>query len=203
MTARSSGLRLALAALLGAVTAIGIAWFAATPEGWLPFVAFSDNCMERMRGSASADILGMTISQPILPAPNAVRLVDTLKYEPWRRMVLPSLADGRGYDRWVLHTRGFPFRCFAAGDYYPRNGAHQPIGWLNPGGRFQIATIPMWRGLFASSAVWMLPWLYLFFAHGAVRRYLWERRRPGLCPHCRYDLLHDYAGGCPECGWNR
>jgi hypothetical protein len=28
-------------------------------------------------------------------------------------------------------------------------------------------------------------------------------RRLGLWPACRYDLRHDLAPGCPECGWGR
>lgn len=34
-----------------------------------------------------------------------------------------------------------------------------------------------------------------FSARGAVRR--------GHCPRCQYDLIGDFAAGCPECGWGR
>lgn len=30
-----------------------------------------------------------------------------------------------------------------------------------------------------------------------------RRRRKGRCTRCGYDLLRDYASGCPECGWNK
>ena len=29
------------------------------------------------------------------------------------------------------------------------------------------------------------------------------RANRGLCPRCAYDLRHQLAEGCPECGWNR
>jgi hypothetical protein len=30
-----------------------------------------------------------------------------------------------------------------------------------------------------------------------------RRIRRGHCPHCDYDLLANFTGGCPECGWGR
>lgn len=37
-----------------------------------------------------------------------------------------------------------------------------------------------------------------------VRHYSsWGAVRRGWCPKCRYDLLGQFAAGCPECGWGR
>jgi len=30
-----------------------------------------------------------------------------------------------------------------------------------------------------------------------------RRLRLGQCVHCGYNLRHNFAAGCPECGWNR
>ena len=41
----------------------------------------------------------------------------------------------------------------------------------------------------------------LVFPYRRIRCVL--RQRKGLCPRCKYDLCHNLAAGCPECGWNR
>lgn len=69
-----------------------------------------------------------------------------------------------------------------------------------------MPTKPIWGGFIVNSALFALPvWLvFLLFAviiaFGPRR---WWRRRRGRCVRCAYDLRHDFARGCPECGWNR
>ncbi|MEZ6233685.1 MAG: hypothetical protein R3B68_05810 [Phycisphaerales bacterium] len=79
--------------------------------------------------------------------------------------------------------------------------------WGSPGfrsdaARFRaIPLMPLWRGVLVNSALYAIAWALVLHALSvlASRR---ESRR-GHCPQCRYDLLHDFAGGCPECGWGR
>ncbi|MGP1310287.1 MAG: hypothetical protein ACTS27_08835 [Phycisphaerales bacterium] len=69
-----------------------------------------------------------------------------------------------------------------------------------PGGReAQIPLDPMWRGLIANTAILGSPALLVFVPAVRARR----RRRKGKCPRCAYDLKHDFAHGCSECGWNK
>jgi hypothetical protein len=50
------------------------------------------------------------------------------------------------------------------------------------------AWVPLWMPLALTSAATAFAW----------RRHL--RPRPGLCPHCGYDLTGNSTGTCPECG---
>lgn len=60
---------------------------------------------------------------------------------------------------------------------------------------------PIWSGLLLDTSVFGACWFGVLFAPGSVRR--WRRRCRGRCPRCGYDLRHDLASGCPECGWGR
>jgi hypothetical protein len=59
----------------------------------------------------------------------------------------------------------------------------------------------LWPGLAADSAFYATVVASLYFGPTAVRGVL--RRRRGRCPRCGYDLKHNLAAGCPECGWGR
>lgn len=64
---------------------------------------------------------------------------------------------------------------------------------------------PVWPGLIADvaahGAMWWALLTLVFFAFGGTGKAV--RRARGQCPNCGYDLQHDFAAGCPECGWNR
>jgi len=60
----------------------------------------------------------------------------------------------------------------------------------------------LWPGMLANASIYGAPTFAFFgFCSPAVRTA--RRRRRGVCPRCKYDLVHDYDSGCPECGWNR
>lgn len=49
-----------------------------------------------------------------------------------------------------------------------------------------------------------VPWALLLLAgHLALGWRAASRRDRGACPRCGYELHHDLAAGCPECGWRR
>jgi hypothetical protein len=60
---------------------------------------------------------------------------------------------------------------------------------------------PLWSGLIGDTAIFAVIWAVVIGVPPACRGSY--RRRRGLCPTCAYDLRHDLATGCPECGWNR
>jgi hypothetical protein len=64
---------------------------------------------------------------------------------------------------------------------------------------------PIWLGLLADSAVYGLVLFGLYLCTAGIRRMIREsgRLRRGCCIACGYDVRYDFAGGCPECGWNR
>jgi hypothetical protein len=58
----------------------------------------------------------------------------------------------------------------------------------------------VWRGFLVDSLVSGAVWFGVL-SIPLCRAQL--RHSRGLCPKCAYDLRHDWASGCPECGWNR
>jgi hypothetical protein len=60
--------------------------------------------------------------------------------------------------------------------------------------------LPIWRGLFADTIVFAVPWALLLLAPALVRRR--RRARRGACPKCGYDLRGNVGPRCPECGWS-
>ena len=115
------------------------------------------------------------------------------------------------------HRFGFPLPCVWGGDDTLSSGCfisgagnpatvalwHSGSSWTPLGNSdrvlLPIGVLP--GGLALNSALYGLPFFGLFNI-GAFRRAS-RRRRRGHCPRCGYDLRHDLASGCPECGWNR
>ncbi|HRQ73471.1 MAG TPA: hypothetical protein PLU35_10625 [Phycisphaerales bacterium] len=60
---------------------------------------------------------------------------------------------------------------------------------------------PIWRGVALNSLIYAGLWTAPVCIVPMARIGL--RRRRGLCPACAYDLLGDFAAGCPECGWGK
>jgi hypothetical protein len=60
---------------------------------------------------------------------------------------------------------------------------------------------PILGGIAMNAVLYAGAWSFILFAPGRIRRA--SRRRRGRCPRCGYDLKHDLAAGCPECGWDR
>ncbi|MGP1310882.1 MAG: hypothetical protein ACTS27_11860 [Phycisphaerales bacterium] len=95
------------------------------------------------------------------------------------------------------------FRLLSAGDLALNGGAsYTAIPSLNRYSRTTVLPIrPVITGAVINTIVYAsFPWL-LFYGVPIGRVLL--RRKKGRCTMCGYDLGHDYAAGCPECGWNR
>lgn len=84
-------------------------------------------------------------------------------------------------------------------DGTPTGGAQLRLPSDDPwgkGDRF-LPTIPIWRGMVLNVACYGVAWWFLFAAIGLVRRV--RRRRRGGCPKCGYPVAD--LKRCPECGW--
>ncbi len=64
-----------------------------------------------------------------------------------------------------------------------------------------LPATPEWPGFAINTCVYAGLLVVIGHLFTAVRRA--HRRGQGLCPRCKYDLRHDPASGCPECGWRR
>jgi len=64
-----------------------------------------------------------------------------------------------------------------------------------------LPTTPIWSGVASNTVFFGAAALTLMVAVRILGD--WSRYRRGRCPHCRYDLCHDFSTGCPECGWRR
>ncbi len=132
-----------------------------------------------------------------------------LGYEPWWARALHS----RSYQSWPIggYMGGFGWPRLAMWhviDRDRRTWGRSPSGGIliRPGQSafsFPIAfpyyIIP--RGFAIDAGFFGSLWFVALFGVRDAR--LWLRVRRGLCPKCAYDLKGDFAGGCPECGWNR
>jgi hypothetical protein len=96
---------------------------------------------------------------------------------------------------------GWPFPCFEIAQFWwPWNDQAWALG------NRQTEFIRLrWSGLLfnpllAAGGLWLLVAGPIIAARLAVWR---TRLSLGHCPECGYDVRHDFAAGCPECGWGR
>lgn len=103
---------------------------------------------------------------------------------------------------WVV-CAGLPLRSLVLNERRPAAPPRWERGMrFVSGGRYvRLPLVPLAAGFAANTAVYAIPLLASLPVAGWARRA--RRRRRGLCPACRYDLRHDLASGCPECGWGR
>jgi len=100
-------------------------------------------------------------------------------------------------------TCGFPLRCFEGWWHWYGYG-DSPSGLISfdtPSRQVELPAQPLALGLIINTALYSVLWYLLLLSLVQARRLF--RRRRGRCPRCAYDLRHDLAAGCPECGWNR
>lgn len=103
----------------------------------------------------------------------------------WRVNTTPMLAQIRGMQDMIAPHRMWRFELTAS----------------LPGGRAaDFPLVPIWPGLIVNTLVLGAPALLLLFVTPVRRR---RRRQKGKCPRCAYDLKHEFATGCSECGWGK
>jgi hypothetical protein len=153
------------------------------------------------------------------PFPANVSAQELALYPGLRSFDLPGWAPrcGKGTtEHMIYHSAwGWPWRCaYGTERKYLRvlpDRSFQPRSefdgyWVRAGHPStlrvrRLPTTPIWPGLVQDTAFYAGGWSIALIAPSAVRL-LWRRRR-GLCPRCAYDLKHNLAAGCPECGWAR
>ncbi len=122
-------------------------------------------------------------------------------------------------DNAVAIACGWPLRCLTGrADSTRTSGASGSSNWRardqwifdipKSGGLTEFLTNraflplrPVWTGLLLNSALFSTCWALTLFSIPKIGRQI--RRRRGRCPTCSYDLNHNLAPGCPECGWRR
>lgn len=143
---------------------------------------------------------------------------------------LARFIDGRGF--WAITARRYSIRVFWFDQSLPVPTASEALDALaarmadDPGvrdvwvaqeflrayrsGNF-VREEPMWWGYAHSAAAATIAVLlaagltgWILDPFAPVRSFRRRRRcERGQCPMCGYDLLAEFSGGCPECGWRR
>ncbi len=79
----------------------------------------------------------------------------------------------------------------------------KPRDWTKPYAK-SVPMQPIWRGFAVNTLLYAF--LFALFAFGPslfrARRHSRNRNR-GRCPKCGYDLLGNFADGCPASGWGK
>jgi hypothetical protein len=119
-----------------------------------------------------------------------------------------SSADTDGkFESWILRTWSQPFHI-AKSPQYPDfkfgpskkywgvevgHFAHydRSLAPNRPGAEGHLVIVPFWELLLAITLLGGPLWIYWYRT--------WKRYKPGLCPHCGYDLRAS-PDRCPECG---
>ncbi len=202
--------------VLGAVTSVGVAtMFGLMASDWTPHPEFSPHVernvpdvgflqylVMRERGGDLERLVAwpdnnLTLSQS--------KLQDHLppELDTWRHLLLNERAQGAGVTCYLLHSYGWPLRCMRGAEFLDAAKKSTLLWLYKPGARGDrvICLRPDWRSLGLDTLCFaVLWWAILMFRTSLKRRLRFKR---GLCPECAYDLRHDLAKGCPECGWRR
>ena len=104
-------------------------------------------------------------------------------YDRWRGRptMTPMDPDADRFGGFALTTYGYTFW-----PYPPTSpGPYAPTSVMN-----QVVMVPWYAILLVTAAVPLL----------RLRRAMRNRRRPGGCAACGYDLTGNVSGVCPECG---
>ncbi|MFT5423267.1 MAG: hypothetical protein ACI89L_001041 [Phycisphaerales bacterium] len=105
-----------------------------------------------------------------------------------------------GWPRLALYSRD----RVIAGQFQTEHGfvlQDSFLGHTFPYGSVTIPTGIIWRGLLFNSVFFGVCLYALLSIASATRRL--HRYSRGRCPHCAYDLRHDFSAGCSECGWRK
>lgn len=167
----------------------------------LPYLWFDHRCNTadpRFRASRSVRAVGWPFPAFILALQGEIAGADVLRAD----LLLITSQVSPGFA--AIETRGTrSVRLAVPGDRALRGGVTiQPTsGGIS---RVRTASLPL-RPIPVGAAINTLLYAALlalvWMALRATRRLI--RRRRGRCVHCGYDLKHEYASGCSECGWNK
>lgn len=212
-----------IALVLGAATTIGVAWGA----------AFGAAPGARARSSSDVFQLRVGderyhVQRETLGSWWATRRVWSIWPMAGRYAGLPPFDDpspeadavraGVPWDReHVTERQGWPLRCLSCRVVGRELGGvweSQTLGAITFATKrasaargtvdVRLAARPIWLGMIGDTIIYAGAWLLLLLGV----RWLWglrrrRRTRRGRCARCGYDLVGDFASGCPECGWGR
>jgi len=218
MRSRPCTSRLFIAAAMGVVTTLCIAWLGpGLLHGVIPFRWRGSTDLSSESGLPKRVRWGHSwISDIVLTDKDrrAVELFVGVANEKQKSCALPTWAPppkSLGYlDRLDTRATGFPFRAMVcrAGLKLPPSGGYYGVAWVKggvyPTGAFQrfapVPLTPLWGGLAGDAVIWGAAWWVGIAGVGAGRAW-WRRRKAGTCGACGYDLRGLPAGApCPECG---
>ncbi len=207
---------LALCALLGVVTTVGVAWGLVGYFGPRPRINdVSFIAAEEYRSSGRMRTKDAPVRPDAMAWPTAVPAdwptpwsVSVGSMPGWRRQV----AWGGGFG-FILYTDrvGLPWPAMELNRAREPGSAFQgvwsqgfalrrstyPAGYETTfDGRTRLPLKPHFPGFLIDTLFWGALWLGVIMAFRALRRR--RRRRRGLCVQCRYELAG--LGRCPECG---
>jgi hypothetical protein len=222
---RTWSARVLLAAGLGLVTSVALAWALAAwlphrgltyrtnlvgdPSGYITVFEFSRRGMIRRDWHA-----GYSLSSELwakLDSVSTLRLHNKTAAQDRSWGALPAALDHpTATSAGAEDARGWPWLCLSC-SINERVIAGDAAGSASPDGlvlsRLTSATTvasirvlplrPIWPGLAADAGAFAVAWGLTFAGWLVLRR--WLRRRRGLCPWCAYEL--EGARRCPECGW--
>jgi hypothetical protein len=214
--------RVVLAASLGFVTSVAIAWrvsyrYHTSLSGgqtnrWLAGAPDHPTCIDHERGTGykAVDAVGLWITPPEQPLNP-----DVLADYPAQNYTIPAWAgmpDEAQSERQVQTVAaGWPLLCLAGGNrarfgyvggqkhlvYRSANTIYQVRVGFSGFGLLPIGVL--WPGMLADTLLWGVPWWCALAAPMFVRN-RWRRRR-ARCEVCGYSLVGLAAGSpCPECG---
>ncbi len=212
--------RVLLCTVLGVLTSLGVAWgagvrtFRTRPDSWIRVTYDGVGRWDEIRAWGTTIVIHWSFAQDDFHAHG--RIPDPVK-KTAPRWLDPSTVPRD--DDAIAIACGWPLRCLAGRSDSSRTiGAsgtsswHAQDAWIvdipKSGGPTEFLTNraflplrPVWTGLLLNSAFFSACWAMTLFGIPMARRQM--RRRRGRCPTCAYDLNHNLATGCPECGWRR
>jgi hypothetical protein len=154
-------------------------------------------------GVLYSDGFGVSWATPI---PTVARFVDTAPTAP--KWVDFGSNASTAFGAQTQVAIGWPARCATGTRQGIPQSAQQDRGLVSipfvgalPGASGgPTPYLPLWRGVAINTLVLGSPALLLLLVAPMCAS---RRRRKGKCPRCAYDLKHDFARGCSECGWNK
>lgn len=224
--------RAPLAAALGLTTAVACALALSALREWRPREAIFDYLaprgsgisnievwqvrqagkIRRVVGAHGTDLWGGRAQDYLPPGIYDSRVGDDCEYDSSWGALRDAIVSGKPDVEAIDNAAGWPMLALACTTeviegpgnlkYEVRGGIPIPRdeedSWREPN---VLPFAPLWSGLIGDTAFFAVIWSVVLGVPPACRGSY--RRRRGLCPRCAYDLRHDLATGCPECGWNR
>jgi hypothetical protein len=231
MSRREMTVRLALAALLGVVTnvviAFGLAWSprASAPSSGVSFIVPSAGTGIVVNVTPVAGFGRDSVSVRVNPGLISETLglqklrdrAAEIERNSWHQVSTQELwtSSPAYFPQWAVSAAlvsrldpqrrafaaGLPLRCFYGTASLSGNWREGLLAVDSTNPARAIPIIPIPLNLALNSLTYSIAWGVVLLAAPTARHRI--RTRRGHCPLCDYDLHGNPASGCPECGWGR